>query len=126
MKMMKRLAILSVFFLVLPQFVQAMTADQKRQAKRIERVITAVFKQFDQGKKSFAELEKIIAGKTKTLRGFNALVLAKKYEQMLEVKRQQQKQLPGMLQQQQEKERLDQLEKERLDQLEKDRLAKEQ
>ncbi len=83
------------------QAMEVMTADQKRNARVIERQITAAFKQFDQGKKSFAELKKIIVDKTKKLRGFNAPALAEKYEQMLQVKGQKQ---PGP-QQQQEKER---------------------
>ncbi len=105
MKMMKQSMILFVFVLVLPHFVQAMTADQKRQAKMVEQIIKGAFRRFDKGNKSFAELEKIVVDKISTLKGLRATGLAAQYEQMLKKRWQQQQQLllgPQEQQQQQQ------------------------
>ncbi len=83
MKMMKQSMILYGFVLVLPHFVQAITADQRRQVVGVERFLKVIFRKFDSGTITFDELKRIVAGKTTTLRTLNAAGIAQKYDDML-------------------------------------------
>ena len=53
MKMMKRLTILSIFVLVLPHFVQAMTKEELEELKKDQEKVSELFKQQDKQKEEF-------------------------------------------------------------------------